>query len=189
MLGFTGNATLPPGWFESNMRYDPVKLFSLMSYTIIALSSLNIFFYTNMGKLPKLKNKWLSMFSNNVTSTQVTAPPEDEKATDTEKIKKSKSLILGAGQTLIVTGITFALFVPLAAVRYISRHNLEAINSGNGRAWVYISRVAFPTIYQLVFPLFIILKNVKMRQSLFRNFKESFFWKIILNFLNLAKKE
>ena len=143
-----------------------------------------------MDKLSKLKNKWFNRFSNHVTTTQVVAPPPDEeKGTDKEKVIKSKSLILGAGQTLIVTGISFALFVPLAAVRYISRHNLEAINTGNGRAWVYISRVAFPTIYQLVFPLFIILKNVKMRQSLFRNFKDTFFWKIMLNFSNLAKKE
>ena len=188
MLGFVGNVTLASGWFETNMRNDPIKLFSTTSYIIIALLGLQIFIYSNMDKLRRFKEKW---FKKDLAPTSFTMPANGDTAgqRNNEKFFEGKNLILGAGSTLIVTGISVAFFVPIAVVRYIARNNLDNINIGNGRTWVYISKVTVPTCYQLVFPLFVILNNAKMRKSLLRDFKESSVWKNIFWFFsNFAGK-
>ena len=193
MLGLLGNATLPPGWFETNMSYDPIKLASATSYTIIALLGLQIFLYSKRDKLLRFKNKWSKLFVNNelIQPTVTVAVPSDVNenvGTKNKRFLEHKSLIFGAGQTLVVTGISVAFFLPIAVVRHMARKNLESINSGNGRVWIYIGKVTVPTCYQLVFPLFVILNNDKMRKSLLRDFKENMGWKNILSFSNFVQK-
>ena len=191
LLGFRGNDTLPQDWFELNMRNDPIKHASTISYTIIALLGLQIFLYSKIDKILRFKNKWGLTFFNNEITTLVTVPPNVAKNvnTDNNKFLEHKSLIFGAGQTLIVTGISLAFFVPIAVVRHIARNNLDSINTRNGRMWVYISKVTLPTCYQLVFPLFIILNNPKMRKSLLRDFKETLFWKNMLSLYNFVQNK
>lgn len=65
----------------------------------------------------------------------------------------------------------------MVVLRRISREDLDYINFGSGRAWVYVSKIAIPLSYQFLFPLFIIASNRRMRTSLARDFKELFWFR------------
>jgi hypothetical protein len=142
--------------------------------------TLQIYCYSKQEELLKLKQRFCKIFLNSVSPFENNNSPEGKLTkTDSEEDNKfweNKSLIFGAGQSLIVILFCMSFSIPLAIVRSISRSDLNAINAGNGRTWVYISKITFPTSYQFLFPLFVIVGNAKMITSLKRDFKESSLW-------------
>ncbi len=181
-FGYVGNMTFSSDWFQKNMQSDPVKLFSTTSYIVMIALMLPIVIYSKLEKIPKWKNKFRNCCcvffysKNNGNETAANDP-----------IFESKNLIFGTGQTLVIILISIAFFVPIAIVRRIAREDLKEINTKNGKLWIYIGRVTVPTCYQLVFPLFLMINNSKMRRSLWRDLKESTIWMKISNLFSKLK--
>jgi len=178
-LALPRNRTLDSTWYLHNMRLDPVKWYGGSSYILMIIVTVQILLYTYKAELIKVKQELVQVCKANVVAP---APIENDanvnlalerRETKSEiKFMEKKSMIVSNGQTLILICMGFTFTVPMMVVRKISREQLGTINFGTGKAWVYINRIAVPTSYQLLFPLLIIVSNVKMRKCLLRCIKE-----------------
>ena len=193
-LALPKNVTLDPSWYLQNMRNDPLKWNFVVSYGVLVIVTLHIIIYSRGEQLSALKQKLTRVFR---TETVSPIPPGDEanvgqakegkEAKEESKFWGDKSMIVSAGQTLILVSIGLAFTVPIAIVRRISREDLDAINNGAGRMWIYISKISAPFSYQFLYPVFIILGNAKMRSSLARVIRESEFVAHLALFVNNLK--
>lgn len=178
-LALPRNRSLDSTWYLHNMRLDPVKWYGGVSYILMIIVTVHILLYTYKTELIKLKQEMVKVCKARavVPTTGENAinvnPASERRETKSEiMFLEKKSMIVSNGQTLILICMGFAFTVPMMIVRKISREQLGTINYGAGKAWVYMNRIAVPTSYQFLFPLLIIISNVKMRSCLLRGIKE-----------------
>jgi hypothetical protein len=178
-LGFKGNVSLPQKWSQNNMTSDPIKRLTVALYFVLVILSL-IMFYSKKKKIIRWKRRLRNLiWPNNVSPTI-----SDEPTSLSEKFTEKKSMIFGAGQMVLVIFLGMLFVFPITFARASARNSYEEINR-SGRVWIYLSKVSMPSFYYLVFPCFIILSNNQLRESLLRNFQESWLWMKVLSFYRL----
>ena len=178
-LALPGNVTLDNDWYHHNMRLDPVKWYGLISYGILVVVTVQILLYTYKAELITFKQNLIGSckagaVAPTVTENDVFMTPrlsKEEVKVETKFLEK-KSMIVTNSQALILICMGIAFTVPMSVVRKLSREHLDTINYGSGKAWVYLNRIAVPTSYQFLFPLFIIASNAKMRTFIIRGIRE-----------------
>jgi hypothetical protein len=80
--------------------------------------------------------------------------------------------------TLRVIGILLLaiLFIlPAYIVKHIVKEDERNLNTDVGKIWVFATHLTIPFFYLNIFPVWIILSNPRMFNSLKRDFKESNF--------------
>jgi hypothetical protein len=110
--------------------------------------------------------------SNNITINNINGPLSHVPLTTNSRFEESRNFIVGAGGNLILIVLAIVLLFPSHKSKMIASYSMEAINFGNGRLWIYISRISVPLLAYCLFPMIIIANNSKMRASLKREVME-----------------
>jgi hypothetical protein len=109
------------------------------------------------------------------------------------KLNLTSSVTSSKSMTLKVIGILILAFIfilPAVVVKSIAREDERKLNSDVGRIWVFATHLTIPFFYLNVFPVWIILSNPKMLNSLKRDFIESKFGNCICKiFSNIKSSE
>jgi len=112
--------------------------------------------------------------SNNLAIINIPGPATQVPMTTHSRFEESKNFIVGAGGTLVVIALGIVLIFPSHKSKSIASDNMDAINFGEGRLWIYISRISVSLLCYCLLPMVIIANNAKMRATLKREFLELF---------------
>ena len=86
----------------------------------------------------------------------------------------SEETMLGAGGSLILVCMIVSLIIPLFVPPEYAKDDPQSINSGAGKAWVYIRRITLPILSYCIVPITILVINPNLRKFSVRKMKEVF---------------
>ena len=70
-MGLFGNASLGPDWYSKSMHLDPIKWYSIMSYGVLTIVSIQIILYSKKDYFTFWRQKIVSIFKQNVVQPQI----------------------------------------------------------------------------------------------------------------------
>jgi len=156
-----GNMTVSSVWFQTSIGPDPLEYFTYIClFSLISITFLTLFYKH------ELDFKAIS-FCSFLKVRKLVGP-----MTSKHQSYEAENFSFEAGQTfgILLLGILF--ITPAALVKKIASTDDNSLNYGYGRICVYATHISIFFFYLNVFPLWIILTNPKMFQSLKREIRE-----------------
>ena len=82
--------------------------------------------------------------------------------------------MLGAGGSLILIFMIVSLIIPLFVASEYAKDDPQSINSGAGKAWMYMSRITLAILSFCIVPITILAINPNLRKFSVQKMKEVF---------------
>ena len=86
----------------------------------------------------------------------------------------SEETMLGAGGSLILIFMIVSLIIPLFVASEYAKDDPQSINSGAGKAWMYMSRITLAILSFCIVPITILAINPNLRKFSVQKMKEVF---------------
>jgi hypothetical protein len=150
--------------FGDLILQDPLGVTSKIFLLIQIIMTLCSWIYSNYITL--------SSSSDNIEINNINGSVLQFPLTTNTIFEESKNLIIGAGGNLILILLAIVLIYPSHKSKMIASNNMEAINFGDGRLWIYISRISVPLLAYCLLPMVVITNNAQMRATLKRELME-----------------
>jgi hypothetical protein len=150
--------------FGDLILQDPLGVTSKILLLIQIIMTLCSWIYSNYIIRPSS--------SNNIAINNINGPASHAPLTTNSRFEESRNYIVGAGGNLILIVLATVLIFPSHKSKLIASNNMEAINFGNGRLWIYISRISVPLLAYCLLPMVVITNNAQMRATLKRELME-----------------
>ncbi len=164
-----GNMTISTIWFQTSVGPDPLEHFTFICLFTLILITLMTLYYNQKSNIRSI-----------ATCTFLELRKKQGQLTSKHSSFEAESFSFEAGQTIGILLLGFLFITPAAIVKKIARIDDKSLNYGYARTWDYATHITVFFFYLDVFPLWIILTNPKMFQSLKRELKEFRFVKKIL---------
>jgi hypothetical protein len=157
------NKTLHHYSFGDLVAKDPLGVIAGLFALIQIILTMYSWIYSVCIVLPRSSNNIANNNSRRLVPLSINS-----------RFEETKNVIIGAGGTLVGVFVAIVLIFPTLKSKSIANKNMEDINFGYGRLWIYISRISIPIVAYCLFPTVIIANNAKMRATLKRQLTDLF---------------
>lgn len=167
------NMTTSTEWIKDGYGTDPLEFYSKYCCLTLLLLVVQTWFYPYVKQASKCCAKVCRSLRKKTSSEETDSAIQQLPSFHNEKFEETKSNILGTSQTVLMLVLAIVAVAPISIGKALIKKNINDINSGKGRALMYLGKISMPTFTFLLFPLLMLAFNHKVRKSLWRELKET----------------
>jgi len=150
---------------------SPMSIINTVIWISMVFVTLRIWLYSQKDKFSNLMNRFrnwnITLLMDTLSNSQTC------QNSGSNIVQTTMSSLIGSAGSLAAVMTLILLMLPARMARDIFIHNVEDINHGNGRTWIYISRISRLLYYYCLLPTVLICSNTNMRLSVWDNIKKN----------------
>jgi len=163
--------------FDKVSQDDPLFFHLKLILLVLIFLTGRVWLFSKRDVIVEFYNK-LTRRSITTTKIIILAPTEnvdDGSVSDRYNfVQKTKTNIIGATGSLVTVILILLLLMPSIIAKSYARDNINSINYGPGRMWMYLSKICIPILLDAILPFVLILGSPKMRKSIWRELQTIF---------------
>jgi len=153
--------------FNEVSQCDPLFYYLKFMFIILVFLTGRVWLFSKKDEIVKL---WNSLITRKPVAPQVVIF-DNMTSGQNNSIQKTKTII-GETGSLVAVILTMILLVPSVISKSYATDDINSLNHGYGRTWMYISKMSMPILFDCVLPLVLIVGSPKMRKSIWKGIQQ-----------------